>query len=303
MDSKTALDEKVWLHSLRFIQTSTASASDVGVRLVGSAAITSHVRFHCLPVGRKLIASCIPHSRMLVSCAKTSEAVVASSEKQSQRRATFPNGFKALFLEVCDETDIAELKLKVGDFEMHLKRNIEVAKAPAPLVPAAVQPLPVPTKQVESASPAAVSSPPKSSPGSPFVNVSQKTSILAALEASGATNYVVVTSPEVGIFRSGRTVKGKKQPPSCKPGDVIKEGQVIGFLEQFGHESPVKSDASGEVLKVLFEDGEPIGYGDPLIAVSSSSHGIKHRKLAGLGLRGLTTEQAGPMPPKIARLT
>ncbi|KAK6929521.1 Biotin/lipoyl attachment [Dillenia turbinata] len=197
-----------------------------------------------------------------------------SLEKKSQRRATFPNGFEALALEICDETDIAELKLKVGDFEMHLKRNVEVAKAPTPVVPAVVPPPPVPTKQVESASPAAVSLPPKSSPGSPFVSISQKASMLATLEASGTTNYVVVTSPEVGIFRRGRTVKGKKQPPSCKPGDVIKEGQVIGFLEQFGHESPVKSDASGEVLKVLFEDGEPIGYGDPLIAVSSSFHKI-----------------------------
>ncbi|KAK6929530.1 Biotin/lipoyl attachment, partial [Dillenia turbinata] len=229
-----------------------------------SATITSHARSHGLPVGQKLFSSCIPRRGMLVSCAKTSETIaVASSqgspslEKQSQQRTIFPNGFE------------------VGDFEMHLKRKIEVAQAPTPVVPASVPSPPAPTKQVESPSLAAVSSPPKSSPASPFVNVSQKASMLAALEASGATNYVVVTSTEVGTFRRGRTVKGKKQPPSCKPGDLIKEGQVIGFLDRFGIELPLKSDASGEVLKVLFEDGEPVGYGDPLIAVLPSSHRIK----------------------------
>ncbi|KAK6932952.1 Biotin/lipoyl attachment [Dillenia turbinata] len=229
-----------------------------------SAAITSHAQSHGFQFGQKLFSSCVPRGGMLVSCAKTSGAIAVafsesspSLEKQSQRRATFPSGFE------------------VGDFEMHLKRKIEVAQAPTPVVPAVVPPPPAPTKQVESPSTAAVSSPPKSSPGNPFVNVSQKASMLAALEASGVTNYVVVTSPEVGTFRRGRTVKGKKQPPSCKPGDVIKEGQVIGFLDRFGIELPLKSDASGEVLKVLFEDGEPVGYGDPLIAVLPSSHRIK----------------------------
>ncbi|THG02786.1 hypothetical protein TEA_029033 [Camellia sinensis var. sinensis] len=60
-------------------------------------------------------------------------------------------------------------------------------------------------------------------------------------------------------------------------GEVIKEGQVIGFLDQFGTELPVKqSDVAGEVIKLLFNDGEAVGYGDPLIAVLPSFHGIKN---------------------------
>lgn len=30
---------------------------------------------------------------------------------------------------------------------------------------------------------------------------------------------------------------------------------MIGFLDQFGTELPVKSDVAGEVLKLLFDDG------------------------------------------------
>ncbi|XP_042511998.1 biotin carboxyl carrier protein of acetyl-CoA carboxylase [Macadamia integrifolia] len=200
-----------------------------------------------------------------------------SSQKNVLQGATFPNGFEALVLEVCDKTDVAELKLKVGDFEMHLKRNIEATNTPLPVTSLSAPP-PIPSEpMVESAPVASPTSPPKSSTeiASPFKYVSsEKSSKLAALEASGSNAYVLVTSPRVGTFRRGRTLKGKKQPPICKEGDVIKEGQTIGFLDQFGSELPVKSDVAGEVLKLLYREGEAVGYGDPLVAVLPSFHDI-----------------------------
>ncbi|KAK6227741.1 Biotin/lipoyl attachment - like 2 [Theobroma cacao] len=227
----------------------------------------------------------------LISCMKTPEASVTaksnvpldstaqgSMEKKTSRNATFPNGFEALVLEVCDETEVAELKMKIGDFEMHLKRNVGATKAPLSNISPTTAP-PIPTKPMnESAAVAPPPSPPKPSPEkpTPFKNAAfGKSSKLAALEASGSSNYVLVPSPIVGTFRRGRTVKGKKQPPICKEGDLIKEGQVIGFLDQFGTELPVKSDVAGEVLKLLFDDGDAVGYGDPLIAVLPSFHGIE----------------------------
>ncbi|KAF5467481.1 hypothetical protein F2P56_017302 [Juglans regia] len=224
---------------------------------------------------------------MVVSSVKTSEAtetsksdvsshsvIQGSLEKKAPLGATFPNGFEALVLEVCDETEVAELKLKVGDFEMHLKRNIGATAAPMSGM-SPITPPPVPTKpMVESAPVAPPPSPSKAS--SPFTNVPvEKSSKLLALEASGSSGFVLVSSPTVGSFRRGRTVKGKKQPPICKEGDVIKEGQVIGYLDQFGTELPVKSDKAGEILKLLFDDGEAVGYGDPLIALLPSFHGIQ----------------------------
>ncbi|KAJ1401146.1 hypothetical protein SESBI_28982 [Sesbania bispinosa] len=102
---------------------------------------------------------------------------------------------------------------------MHMKRNIGVAKAPMSNISPTTPP-PVPTKPMVEAAPSAPPpSPPKSSPEktNPFVNVSQgKSSKLAALDASGTNNYVVVPSPTVGSFRRGRIIKGKKQPPVCK---------------------------------------------------------------------------------------
>ncbi|KAL2541816.1 hypothetical protein Adt_02794 [Abeliophyllum distichum] len=198
-------------------------------------------------------------------------------EKKSSQ-AMFPNGFEALLTEVCEETKIAELKVKFGGFQMHMKRNIQIAPTPAPIVSPTSAP-PVPSKPMNESAPAASPpSPPKSSAEkiNPFANVSaSKATKLAALEASGSSGYVILSSPQVGSFRRAKTLKGKKQPPACKEGDVIKEGQIVGFLDQFGTELPVRSDVAGEVLKILYDDGEAVGYGDPLVAVLPSFHGIQ----------------------------
>lgn len=232
--------------------------------------------------GARLMSSPNKHGRLILSCAKTSETTVTTKSGDSHQKvptesrplptATFPKGFEALITEVCDDTEVAELKLKVGDFELHLKRNIEAPVAPAPVVSA--PPPPPPPSSVSKPSISSTAAAPAEKI-SPFTNVAaEKSAKLAALETSGASGYVLVSCPTVGSFRRARTLKGKKQPPACKEGDVIKEGQIIGFLDQFGTELPVRSDAAGEVLKILFNDGEAVGYGDPLIAVLPSFHGI-----------------------------
>ncbi|URE28397.1 Biotin carboxyl carrier protein of acetyl-CoA [Musa troglodytarum] len=177
---------------------------------------------------------------------------------------------KTLIEEVCDLTDIAELKMKVGDFEMFLKRDVGISNAysvSAPMESPITAP-PIPSKPMVEAVP---SSPPVLEQKS--TATAAKTSKLAALEATGQNAYALVSSSSVGSFQRGRTLKGERQPPICKEGDIIKEGQIIGFLDQFGNELPVRSDVAGEVIKILCENGEAVGYGDPLVAVLPSFHG------------------------------
>ncbi|QCD98712.1 acetyl-CoA carboxylase biotin carboxyl carrier protein [Vigna unguiculata] len=245
-----------------------------------------------LSYDRKHINSHMKGSTTLVSCAKTAEPINTSKsgdassdstpqgslEKKPLQATTFPNGFEALVLEVCDETEIAELKVKVGDFEMHIKRNIGATTVPLSNISPTTPP-PIPSKPMDESAPGTLPpSPPKSSPEkkNPFIDsFREKSPRLAALEASGTTTYVLVPSPTVGFFRRGRTVKGKRQPPICKEGDLVTEGQIIGYLDQFGTGLPVKTDVAGVVLKLVVDDGEPVGYGDPLIAVLPSFHDIK----------------------------
>ncbi|KAL3650320.1 hypothetical protein CASFOL_006723 [Castilleja foliolosa] len=281
------------LHSINYAVSISSRLNTVfekpGMLTKNNAAFSSYSK---LPVyGGNVISFKSRRDSLFVSCAKTSDttliaksngnpngAVLSESQpgiqdEKAKTNATFPNGFEALLTEVCEETKIAELKLKIGAFEMHMKRNIDGPAIPAPVAYQPAAP-PVPNEQT----PVAPPPPPKSSSEkvTPFKNVSpQKAAKLAALEASRSSGYVTILSPTVGSFRRARMLKGKKQQPACKEGDVIKEGQVIGFLDQFGNELPVRSDVAGEVLKLLYNDGEAVGYGDPLIAVLPSFHGNK----------------------------
>ncbi|KAI6676096.1 hypothetical protein NL676_036892 [Syzygium grande] len=253
-------------------------------------ATSSNIRVQGLPYGANLLSPSKRTRVAEISCIKSSDSAVSTNtnecigsvpisvEKRPLEGATFPSGFQALLLEVCDETQIAELKLKVGNFEMHVKRNVGATEVPSPVIASPVTTPPIPAEPVKKSS-SGVSPPsapkPSSEKAAPFMNVTfGKSSKIEALEASGSSGYVLVSSPTVGSFQKGRTVKGKKQTPSCKEGDLIKEGQVIGWLDQFGTELPVKSDVSGEVLKLLIDDGEAVGYGDPLLAVLPSFPGV-----------------------------
>lgn len=263
--------------ALRSFHCSAGSISHAWPSLdkpAGPAVIRS--RAQSLLVGR--LSSPVRQVGIIVSCAMTPEASVSSksnvvlndmpngsTKKHVLRSATFPSAFEALVTEVCDETSVAELQLKIGGFEMLLKRNIGGTSAPVPAPPPApTEPIfqPAPSASLTSASKASLEK------ANPFTRASALlSSKLASLEASGVTGYKLVAAPIVGSFRRGRTVKGKKQPPVCKQGGVVKEGQVICYIDQFGTTLPVKTDVAGEILKLLYDEGEAVGYGDPLVAI------------------------------------
>ncbi|KAI7744354.1 hypothetical protein M8C21_013807 [Ambrosia artemisiifolia] len=254
-----------------FHYSGSAAARRAVIRVHNANWLTS-TKSHVPTFGRELVSSPKKRAVIIVSCVKESKG---SLEKSSSRRATFPSGFEELVAGVCDETQIAELKIKVGDFEMHLKRNIQSTEAPI-VVASPTEAPPIPSKPMTGSTPVDSPTPSEKETANPFTNASfKKSNKLAALEASGASGYVFVPCPTVGSFRKGRTFKGKKQPPVCKEGSVIKEGQTVCYLDQFGTELPVKSDVDGEVIKFLVDDGEAVGYGDPLIAVLPSFHDIR----------------------------
>jgi len=253
----------------------------LGSSIDRAAVVPYHkVRWNSHTRGKKTLVSCanaVEAINITNSDASSDSTLQSSLEKKPLQTATFPNGFEALVLEVCDETEIAELKLKVGEFEMHLKRNIGATKAPLSISPTI--PPPIPSEPMdETARATSQPLPPISSSEktNPFANVTpQKSSKLTALEASGTNTYVLISSPSVGLFRRGRTIKGRKLPPLCREGTVIREGQVIGYVDQFSTSLPVRADVAGEVLKILVEEGDSVGYGDHILAVLPSFHDIK----------------------------
>lgn len=81
---------------------------------------------------------------------------------------------------------------------MHLKRNVKSVEAPmAMLVASPTEPPPIPSKPMNVSAPADSPSSQKAN-ANPFANASfKKSNKLAALEASGASGYVLVSCPTV----------------------------------------------------------------------------------------------------------
>lgn len=222
----------------------------------------------CRPAHRRIRS---PLSVSCLSDAKENDTENANLEaKSSPDSQIVPGSFKvqSLLTTICDTTSIAEVELKLGGFRVYVKRDLAEKTTPAPA------PFPPPT-------PVSASNRTPDSNGSvtaSSVAVKPKPltgSIQSILETASDEGLVILQSPKVGFFRTCRTIKGKRAPPSCKEKQQVKEGQVLCFVEQLGGEIPIESDVSGEVIKILRTDGEPVGYGDALIAILPSFPGIK----------------------------
>ncbi|CAO2815285.1 unnamed protein product [Amaranthus hypochondriacus] len=214
------------------------------------------------------------------SLATESESAASKSEVEEEQRSIvspvsqlIPNSdeVKLLVEEICDTTSIAEFELKLNGFHLHVTRALPEVVAPPTLSPPSF--VSMSTNTIDKA-------PSLNGPLSPSSLAITKAGPLditfdTLLEKAAEEGLVLIQSPKVGFFRRSRTIKGKRAPPACKEKQVVKEGQVICYIEQLGGEIPVESDVSGEITKILLKDGEPVGYGDAIIAILPSFPGIK----------------------------
>ena len=146
------------------------------------------------------------------------------------------------------EKDISEFELERGDVKVRIKRGGETA---APMithaVPMAAVPIAAPPAQASHA-PAASTPPPASAPP----------------PAAAEEELHTVKSPIVGTFYEA---PGPGALPFVKPGDQVAAGQVLCIIEAMKLMNEIEADASGEVVKVLVSNGQPVEYGQPLFAI------------------------------------
>jgi biotin carboxyl carrier protein len=50
-------------------------------------------------------------------------------------------------------------------------------------------------------------------------------------------------------------------------GDMVKKGQVLCIIEAMKLMNEIESEASGKIVQVLVENGQPVEYGQPLFVV------------------------------------
>ena len=86
----------------------------------------------------------------------------------------------------------------------------------------------------------------------------------AAAPADPDAGLHIVKSPIVGTFY------GSPSPgaaPFVSPGDHVEKGQVICIVEAMKLMNEIESDASGEVVKCMITNGQPIEFGQPLFSI------------------------------------
>lgn len=82
----------------------------------------------------------------------------------------------------------------------------------------------------------------------------------SAEEEAGQT----VTSPLVGTFYAA---PAEDSAPYVKVGDWVEKGQVLAIVEAMKLMNEIESEFSGEVVKILAENGKAVEYGQPLFVI------------------------------------
>ena len=142
--------------------------------------------------------------------------------------------------DILTDTGLTEIEVERDGLKIRVARSINVAAhvaapAPQPFHPAPVAPAPA-------AAPAASEAP--------------------AAEARRAGD--TVNSPMVG------TCYLQPQPgadPFVKVGDTVQAGQTLLIIEAMKTMNPIPAPKSGRVVEVLVEDGQPVGFGEPLVVI------------------------------------
>jgi len=153
-------------------------------------------------------------------------------------------------IEFLKENQIAEFDLDRDDLKIRLKFNQqESASVGLGDLARLLASAPAGAAQSASAASQPVSAPPVAPPVDPDAGLH------------------IVKSPIVGTYY------GSPSPGAAafvSPGDRVEKGQVICIVEAMKLMNEIESDASGEIVKCLVSNGQPIEFGQPLFSVRPS---------------------------------
>jgi len=143
------------------------------------------------------------------------------------------------------DNGLAELELENEGFRVRLRR--ESAASEASPVAAAPPPAPAP-----------VAPPPAPSPAHPGTQ--------ATTAAAQDQDLHIITSPIVGTFYRSPSPTAES---FVKIGSNVEPESVVCIIEAMKLMNEIQAEASGEVVKIYVENGQPVEYGQPLFGIRS----------------------------------
>ncbi|GEC90951.1 MULTISPECIES: acetyl-CoA carboxylase biotin carboxyl carrier protein [Brevibacillus] len=153
-------------------------------------------------------------------------------------------------IKLIDQSSIQEFNLETEGAKVSLKKSngteTIVVTQPAVQAPVAAPVAHIPAQPVAAAAPVAAEAP------------------KAAVQASDEANLHKIVSPMVGTFYSAPE-PGK--PPYVQAGDKVTASKVVCIVEAMKLFNEIEAEVSGEIVKVLVEDGQLVEYGQALFLV------------------------------------
>jgi acetyl-CoA carboxylase biotin carboxyl carrier protein len=136
--------------------------------------------------------------------------------------------------ELLDETGLTEIEIEQDGRRVRVARHGRAASAPPPahIAPPAAAPAPI-----------AISSPTSADP---------------------AKHPGVVTSPMVGTAYAAAEPGAR---PFIDVGSQVKAGDTLMIVEAMKTMNQIPAPRAGTVKQILFEDGQPVEFGQPLVII------------------------------------
>src|SRR5215467_10835396 len=155
------------------------------------------------------------------------ELVTADDKKKSN--AMVDEEVVRTLARLLDETRLTEIEIEQRGLRVRIARQVTVTSTP---------PLPEATRAIATAMPAGAIDP-SQHPG-------------------------VVASPMVGTaYRAAEP--GAK--PFCEVGSVVKAGDTLLIVEAMKTLNQIPAPKAGTVVQILFEDAQPVEFGEPLMII------------------------------------
>jgi len=151
-------------------------------------------------------------------------------------------------IDLLEESNLAEIEIKEGEESVRLSRapvsgygmvqaQPQMMVAPAPAPAAAAMPMQSPTE-------ASTGGTAKPGPALPEGHV--------------------LRSPMVGTFY---TSSAPDKPAFVSVGQQVKAGETLAIIEAMKMFNPIEADASGTIVAILGENGQPVEFDQPLFVI------------------------------------
>jgi len=140
-------------------------------------------------------------------------------------------------IDLVQESGIAELEITEGEEKVRIAKGGQVSVAPAV---------------------------PGWGPGAAAAQAPAPAESGASSETPAEARHMI-KAPMVGTFYRAAAPDAK---PFVEIGQSIKEGETICIIEAMKLMNEIEADASGSVVEILVENGQPVEYGQPLFVIA-----------------------------------